>query len=147
MKRSSSSSLAENNQSRKDSLMFTNIKRMTATLVLLLGVLILLSSATQAQPQRMSVEKRIKILKDTLKLNDEQTKKITTILEDQREEMSTAMNENHDDRQAMHAVAQEIMKKTDNKIEEVLTEDQVKAYDKMIKDRQAQMSRRMKSNK
>jgi len=127
--------------------MFTNIKRMTATLVLLLGVLILLSSATQAQPQRMSVEKRIKILKDTLKLNDEQTKKITTILEDQREEMSTAMNENHDDRQAMHAVAQEIMKKTDNKIEEVLTEDQVKAYDKMIKDRQAQMSRRMKSNK
>jgi hypothetical protein len=41
----------------------------------------------------------------------------------------------------MHAVAQEIVKKTDNKIEEVLTEDQVKAYDKMIKDRQAQMSR------
>lgn len=127
--------------------MFTNIKRMTTALILLLGVVLLLSSATQAQPQRMSVEKRVKILKDTLKLNDEQTKKITTILEDQREEMTIAMNENRGDRQAMYAVAQEITKKTDNKIKEFLTEEQVKDYDKMIKDRQLQVSRRMKRSK
>ncbi len=127
--------------------MFINIKRMTAVIVFLLGVLMLLSSVSQAQRQRMSVEERIKILKDTLKLSDEQTKKITTILEDQREEMTTAMNENRDDRQAIHDVAQEIMKKTDNKIKEVLTEEQAKAYDKMVKDRRAQMSRRMNTGK
>jgi Spy/CpxP family protein refolding chaperone len=135
------------NQSRKDKRMFTNIKRMTAALVLLLGVLMLLSSATQAQPHRMSIEEHIKILKGKLKLSDEQTKKIITILEDQREEMTAAMNDNRGDRQAMHAVVQEITKKTDNKIKEVLTEEQVKAYDKTIKDRQAQVSRRMKRSK
>ncbi|MGA3286034.1 MAG: hypothetical protein ABSD46_01255 [Bacteroidota bacterium] len=127
--------------------MFTNIKQMTTALVLLLGVLMLLSSAAQAQPQRMSVEEHIKILKGKLKLRDEQTKKITTILEDQREEMTTAMNDNRGDHQAMRAVRQEIMKKTDDKIKEVLTEEQVKVYDKVIKDRQAQMSRRMNSGK
>jgi hypothetical protein len=127
--------------------MFTNIKRMTAALVLLLGGLILLSSTAQAQPQRMSVEDHAKILKNKLKLSDKQTKKITTILEDQREEMTTAMNDNRGDQQAMHEVVQEITKKTDNKIKEVLTEKQVNAYDKMIKYRQAQVSRRIISSK
>jgi len=127
--------------------MFINIKRMTAALVLLLGVLMLLSSAAQTQPQRISVEERIKILKDKLKLSDEQTKKITTILEDQREELTIAMNDNRGDHQAMHVVIQEITKKTDNNIKEVLTEKQVKVYDKMIEDRQAQVSKRMKSSK
>jgi periplasmic protein CpxP/Spy len=128
--------------------MFTNIKYITAAFVLILGVLMLLSPAAQAQPQRMSVEKHIKILKDTLKLNEAQTKKITTILEDQREEMTTAMGENHGDRQAMHAAVQEILEKTDNKIKEVLTtEEQAKIYDKMIEDRQAQMTKRMKNSK
>jgi Spy/CpxP family protein refolding chaperone len=128
--------------------MFTNIKRMTAALVILLGVLMLLSSAAQAQPQRMSVEEHTKILKNKLKLSDKQTKKITTILEDQREEMTTAINNNRGDHQEMHAVVQEITNNTDNKIKEILTEKQVKAYDKMIKDRQAQMSKQMNgSNK
>jgi hypothetical protein len=127
--------------------MFINIKRMTAALVLLLGVLMPLSSAAQAQLQRMSVEEHIKILKNKLKLRDKQTKKITTILEDQREEMTTAMNDNRGDRQAMHAAVQEITIKTDNKIKEVLSEEQVKVFDKMIQDRQAQVSRRMKRSK
>jgi hypothetical protein len=134
------------NQSRKDKHMFTNIKRMTAALALLLGVLMLLSSAAQAQPQRMSVEEHIKILKNKLKLSDKQTKKITTILEDQREEMTTTMNDNRGDRQAMHTAVQEVTNKTDNKIKEVLTEKQVKAYDKMIKNHQEQVSRQMKGS-
>ena len=146
-KHSSLSCLVGNNQSRKEKRMFINIKRMTAALVLLLGVLMLLSSAAQTQPQRISVEERIKILKDKLKLSDEQTKKITTILEDQREELTIAMNDNRGDHQAMHVVIQEITKKTDNNIKEVLTEKQVKVYDKMIEDRQAQVSKRMKSSK
>jgi septal ring factor EnvC (AmiA/AmiB activator) len=134
------------NQSRKDKHMFRNFKRMTAALVFLLGVPMLLSSTAQTQPQRVSVEEHIKILKNKLKLGDEQTKKVTAILEDQREEITTAMNDNRGDRQAMYAAVQEITKKTDNKIKEILTEKQVKAYDKTIKDRQEQVSRRMKSS-
>ncbi len=120
---------------------------MTAALVLLLGALMLLSSAAQAQLQRMPVEEQIKILKNKLKLSAGQTKKITTILEDQREEMTTAINDNRSDSQAMHTAVQEITIKTDNKIKEVLSEEQVKVYDKMIQDRQAQASRRMKRSK
>jgi Spy/CpxP family protein refolding chaperone len=127
--------------------MFTNIKRMTIVPVLIIGIAMLFSTVMQAQPQRLSVEERVKILKDSLKLSDEQTTKVTKILEDQREEMTTAMNNNRGDRQAMRAVRQEIMKKTDDKIKEVLTEEQVKVYDKVIKNRQAQMSRRMNSSK
>jgi periplasmic protein CpxP/Spy len=127
--------------------MQTAIKRMTTVPVLIIGIAMLFSTVMQAQPQRMSVEERVKILKDSLKLSDEQTTKVTKILEDQREEMTTAMNNNRGDRQAMRAVRQEIMKKTDDKIKEVLTEEQVKVYDKVIKDRQAQMSRRMNSSK
>jgi periplasmic protein CpxP/Spy len=127
--------------------MQTAIKRMTTVPVLIIGIAMLFSTVMQAQPQRMSVEERVKILKDSLKLSDEQTTKVTKILEDQREEMTTAMNNNRGDRQAMRAVRQEIMKKTDDKIKEVLTEEQVKVYDKVIKDRQAQMSRRMNGSK
>jgi uncharacterized protein YukE len=105
-----------------------------------------LSSAAQAQPQRISVEKHMKILKDKLKLSKEQTKKITSILEDQREEITTAMNDNRGDRQAMHTAVQEITKKTDNKIKKILTEKQVKVYDKMIEDREAQASKRIEDS-
>lgn len=118
------------------------IKRITVAFVLIIGVWILLSTVAQAQPQRMSVKERVKILKDTLKLNDEQTAKITMILEDQREEITTAMNDDRGDRNAMHAVMQEIMKKNDDKIKEVLTEDQASKYDKMLKAQRAKMNRR-----
>ena len=118
--------------------MFINFKRMIAALVLLLGVLMLLLSAAQAQPQRLSVEKHITILKNKLKLNAEQTKKITAILEDQREEITTVMNENRNDHQALQEAIQEITKKTDIKIKEVLKEKQIRAFDKMIQDRQEQ---------
>jgi len=127
--------------------MFTHTKRITAAFVLLLGALMLLSSATQAQLQQISVKEHMKILKDKLKLSNEQSKKITTILQDQREEMTTAIHETRGDHKAAYEVAQEITKKTDNKIKALLTEEQVKAYENMIKDRQAQVSRRMKRSK
>ena len=79
------------------------IKRITTGLILVMGVIVLVCTLAQAQaqPQRMSIEDRVKILKDSLKLSDEQSSKITKILEDQREEMTTAMSENRDDHDAM----------------------------------------------
>jgi Spy/CpxP family protein refolding chaperone len=118
------------------------IKRMASGLVIVIGIAILFSTLAQAQPQRMSVEGRVKILKDSLKLSDEQSAKITKILEDQREEMTTAMKDIRDNRDSMQTVRQEIMKKTDENIKSVLTENQAKKYDDMLKARRARMGRR-----
>jgi septal ring factor EnvC (AmiA/AmiB activator) len=118
------------------------IKRITSGLVLIMGIAVMFSILAQAQPQRMSVESRVKILKDSLKLSDEQSNKITKILEDQREEMTTAMKDIRDNRDSMQTVRQEIMKKTDENIKAVLTENQAKKYDDMLKARRAHMGRR-----
>ena len=122
--------------------MSTAINRMTRGLVLIIGIAIIFSTLLQAQTQRMSIEDRVKILKDSLKLSDDQSTKITKILEDQREEMTNAMNENRDNRDAMQTARREIMKKADDKIKSLLTEDQATKYDKMVKTRRARMGQR-----
>ena len=126
--------------------MSTAINRLTIGLVLIIGIAILCSTLVQAQPQRMSIEDRVKILKDSLKLNDDQCTKITKILEDQREEMTNAMNENKDNRDAMQAARREIMKKADEQIKSLLTEDQAKKYDQMLKTRRARMRQRTRES-
>jgi Spy/CpxP family protein refolding chaperone len=115
---------------------------MTTGLVFVIGIAILFSSQAQAQSQGISVEDRVKILKDSLKLSDEQSNKITKILEDQREEMTTAMNEHRASPDAMQAARKEIMKKADEQIKSVLTEDQLKKYNKMLKGRRARVGQR-----
>jgi Spy/CpxP family protein refolding chaperone len=124
--------------------MQTTIKRMTIVPILILGIAILFSNVMQAQPQRMSMEERVKILKDSLKLSDEQTTKVTKILEDQREERTSAMNKNRGNREAMQTFMQKLMKNTDEKIKAVLTEEQAKKYDNLLKDRRAQLNKRMR---
>ena len=122
--------------------MSTAINRMTIGFVFVIGIALLFSTVAQAQQQRMTVEARVKILKDSLKLSDDQSTKITKILEDQREEMTTAMNENRDNRDAMQTARKEIMKKTNDQIKSVLTEDQAKKYDEMLKGRRARVEER-----
>jgi|WetSurMetagenome_2_1015567.scaffolds.fasta_scaffold606468_1 periplasmic protein CpxP/Spy len=115
--------------------MSTAVKRTIIGLILVTGIAFMHSPLIQAQQKRMSVEDRVKILNTKLKLSDEQSAKITQILEDQREEMTTAMGENRDDRKARRSAIQEVMKKTNDKIKAVLTEDQAAQYDKMFKKR------------
>ncbi len=121
------------------------MNRIAAGIALVIGVLLIASSSMQAQQRmRWSVEDQMKVLKDSLKLSDDQATKITKILEDQREERTAAMNENMGDRDAMRTAMQEIAKKTDTKIKGVLTEDQAVTYDRMMKARRAQMEKRMR---
>jgi periplasmic protein CpxP/Spy len=128
-------------KTRKDITMSTAFNRMTLGFICLIGIAILFSTAAQAQQPRMSVDDRVKMMKDSLKLSDEQCTKITKILEDQREEITTTMNENRDNRDAMQTARQEITKKTNDQIKSVLTEDQAAKYDKMLKGRRARMGR------
>jgi Spy/CpxP family protein refolding chaperone len=123
--------------------MTTSIKRMALGILLIMGIALICSTAAQAQPMRMTVEERVKVLKDTLNLNDDQVSKITKFLEDQREAMTTAMSDNQGDRDAMMQARTEIMKKTDEQIKSVLSEDQAKLYDEIQKERRARMMQRM----
>jgi periplasmic protein CpxP/Spy len=118
------------------------IKRMTVGLVLVIGFAILLSTYTQAQPMRMSTEERVKILKDSLKLSDEQAAKVTIILDQQSKEMTSAFEKYSDNRDSMRTAMQEIMQKYDKKINSILTKDQAKKYDVMQKERRERMGLR-----
>ena len=126
--------------------MLAATKRITIGLAIIFGVTMVFSALTQAQPQRMSVENRVKILKDSLKLSDEQSNKITKILEDQREEMTMAMKDNSSNRDSMRTMMKEITKKADDQIKAVLTEDQAAKYDEMIKARRERMGRRTQNS-
>jgi len=118
------------------------IKRMSLGLVLVIGIAILFSSFAQAQPMRMSTEDRVKMLKDSLTLNDEQAAKLTVILDQQSEQMSAAFEKYSDNRDSMRTAMQMIMSKSDKKIISFLTEDQAKKYDVMQKERRERMGRR-----
>lgn len=122
------------------------VKRIPIGFVLAIGIVMLFSTLAGGQSQRITVEDRVKILKGNLKLSDEQSAKITKILEDQREEMTTAMNENRDNRDAMQAARREIIKKADEQIKSVLTEEQAKKYDKMLKERRTRMEQQTQSS-
>jgi Spy/CpxP family protein refolding chaperone len=122
--------------------MSTVIKRMIIGLVLVMGIAILFSSFAQAQPMRMSTEDRVKMLKDSLTLNDEQAAKITVILDQQSEQMSAAFEKYSDNRDSMRAAMQEIRGKSDKKITTILTKDQATKYDVMQKERLARMGQR-----
>jgi hypothetical protein len=126
--------------------MSTSINRASIRIVLAVGIAILFSVMVQAQQQRMTVEDRVTILKQALKLSNEQSNKITIILEDQREEITTSMNENRGNRNAMQAARKEIMNKTNEKIKSVLTEDQIKTYDGLLKGRRARAKQRIQDS-
>jgi Spy/CpxP family protein refolding chaperone len=122
--------------------MSTAIKRMVLGLVLVMGIAILFSSFAQAQPMRMSTEERVKMLKDSLTLNDDQAAKITVILDQQSEQMSAAFEKYSDNRDSMRTAMTEIRGKSDKKISTILTKDQAAKYDEMQKARLARMGQR-----
>ena len=122
--------------------MSTAIKRMTVGLVLVIGFAVLFSTYAQAQPMRMSTEERVKILTDSLKLSDEQAAKVTIILDQQSNEMTAAFEKYSDNRDSIRPAMQEIMQKSDKKINSILTKDQAKKYDVMQKERRERMGRR-----
>jgi len=124
--------------------MAANIKRMMIALILIPASTLYFSHIVQSQGMRMSVEERVKVLKDSLKLTDDQATKITKLLEDQREEMTTLMSEHQGDREAMQSAMQNLMKKTDESIKAILTEKQSKKYDTMMKERRERLGRRMR---
>jgi Spy/CpxP family protein refolding chaperone len=88
----------------------------------------------------MSPEDRAKNLQTQLKLNDDQTAKITVILKTQATKRDSIRNAANGDRDAMRAAMMPLMQATNTQIKAVLTTDQAAAYDKMMEERRARFS-------
>ena len=93
----------------------------------------------QGGGMRRSPEDRAKDLQTQLKLNDDQTTKITAIYKAQATKMDSVRTAANGDRQAMRSAMMPLMKDTNDKIKAILTPDQATAYDKIMQDRMDRM--------
>jgi hypothetical protein len=103
-------------------------------MLLFIVAVLLLTMAVQAQ--KKAIPPRVKILKDSLQLSDEQVDKITKILENQRTEMIATMNIIEREKkspEATRALVQGFKKKSNEKLMEVLTKDQRQKFEAMVK--------------
>ncbi|MFB9844757.1 hypothetical protein [Mucilaginibacter ginsenosidivorans] len=113
------------------------MKKFLLVCCILLGI----SAVSRAQGGggRMSPEDRAKNLQTQLKLNDDQTAKITAIYKAQavkRDSIRTAAN---GDRDAMRSAMMPLMKETNDKVKAILTPEQQTAYQKMMDEMRARM--------
>ena len=88
---------------------------------------------------RRSPEDRAKQLQTDLKLNDDQTAKITAIYKEQATKMDSVRTAANGDRDAMRSAMRPMMEATNTKIKAILTADQAAAYDKAMKERMDRM--------
>jgi protein CpxP len=110
-------------------------------ILLMCCFLIGISAVSHAQGggMRKSPEDRAKDLQTQLKLNDDQTSKITVIYKDQATKMDSVRTAANGDRSAMRQAMAPMMKATNDKVKAVLTPEQATAYDAWMKERMDRM--------
>ncbi len=110
---------------------------MTRMISSVLSVLIVMVSLSilNAQPRRTPTE-RAKILKEQLKLSDEQTAKVDSIYIEADTKFKEASQDGFD-----RAKFRAIMDGTNSEIEKILTADQKDAFNKFIQERRNRMRR------
>jgi protein CpxP len=96
-------------------------------------------SRAQGGGQRMSPEDRAKQMQTNLKLNDDQTAKITAILKVQQTKMDSVRTASNGDRDAMRAGMGPIRTSITAQIKAILTPDQAVQYQKMLDEQRARM--------
>lgn len=98
-----------------------------------------LSKAQGGGRMRMSPADQAKQMQTQLKLTDDQTTKITAILQTQATKMDSVRTAANGDRQAMMSAMQPMRKATQEKIAALLTDEQKAAYKKMEEERMSRM--------
>ena len=88
---------------------------------------------------RMSPTDRAKTMQTQLKLTDDQTAKVTAILQVQAAKMDSVRTAANGDRDAMRAAMGPIMMSSSSQIKAILTPDQAVIYQKMLDERRARM--------
>lgn len=113
------------------------MKKIMLMCCFLLGI----TAVTRAQGggQRMSPADRAKQMQTQLKLTDDQTAKITAILQTQQTKMDSVRTAANGDRDAMRAGMGPIRTSITAQIKAVLTPDQAAAYQKMMDEQRARM--------
>jgi protein CpxP len=107
------------------------MKKIMMICLFLLGV----SAVSFAQGrQRMSTADRVKAMKESLKLTDDQVTKITAIYDAQTKSMDSLRNAGGD-----RAAMRPMMQATNDKVKAVLTPEQATAYQKEMDERRARM--------
>lgn len=96
-------------------------------------------SRAQGGGQRMSPEDRAKQMQTQLKLTDDQTTKITTILKVQATKMDSVRTTANGDRSAMRTAMGPIREATSTQIKAILTPEQATAYQKLQDEMRARM--------
>jgi len=91
-------------------------------------------SRAQGGGMRMSAADRVKAMKESLKLTDDQVTKITVLFEAQTKQVDSLRNAGAD-RSAMRPV----MQATNDKVKALLTAEQAAAWQKEMDDRRARM--------
>lgn len=115
------------------------MKKLLLMLCFIAGITSL--SKAQGGGQRRSPEEQAKQLQTQLKLTDDQTAKITSIMQMQSTKMDSIRTAANGDRQAMMQGRMALTQMVTPKVKAVLTADQGAAYDKM----QAEMRSRMQN--
>ncbi|NCD72013.1 hypothetical protein [Mucilaginibacter agri] len=97
------------------------------------------ASHAQGGRMRMSPDEQAKAMQTQLKLTDDQTAKITSILTVQATKMDSVRTASNGDRQAMMQGMQPIRQDSQAKIVAILTPEQAAAYKKMQDEMRARM--------
>lgn len=109
------------------------MRKMMMVCLFLLGI----SAVSFAQGrQRMSTADRVKAMKETLKLTDDQATKITAVYDAQNKSMDSLRTAGGDMRSQMMPM----MQATNDKIKAILTPEQAAAYQKQMDERRARMN-------
>ncbi|MDB5126431.1 Spy/CpxP family protein refolding chaperone [Mucilaginibacter sp.] len=107
------------------------MKKIMMICLFLLGI----SAVSFAQGrQRMSTADRVKAMKESLKLSDDQVTKITAIYDGQTKSMDSLRTAGGDIRTQMRPM----MQATNDKVKAVLTPEQAAAYQKQMDEARAQ---------
>lgn len=109
------------------------MKKLILMLCLVAGI------TTLSKAQRMTTEEQVKNMQTQLKLTDDQTAKITTILKAQSTKMDSIRTAANGDRDAMRSGMMALRQASAPKIKAVLTPEQATAYEKMMADQRARM--------
>jgi protein CpxP len=108
------------------------MKKIMMICLFVLGI----SAVSHAQGRtRMTTADRVKAMKETYKLTDDQVTKITAIYDAQTKSMDSLRNAGGDMRTQMRPM----MQATNDKVKAVLTPEQAAAYQKEMDERRARM--------
>ena len=114
--------------------------------IMLVALFIGLTGLINAQNQQRT-EHRIQRLQEALKLTDEQTTKITEIMNRQEKQAALEQSSKPFNKRAMMKNNQARMSAIDKEIEPLLTPEQLKKYESYKKERMNEMRSRTKGRK